>query len=252
MVEAMDESIGLILGALARQGLDENTLVWFLSDNGGVIVDYHALGPIATSNAPLRGEKGALYEGGIRIPSVVRWPGRIAPGATSGFRAITNDLCPTLVELAGLPPVETSGVSLAGLLQGGPEPRERDLFWHYPFYHHSTPASAIRSGQWKLIEFFETGQCELYDLAADPGERNNLAARMPDRVRDLLGRLREWRKKTGAAMPTPNPDYDPSRAYLWGKRPSKPWMPPPPGIVDMQRECSVFYDLFPSDRCGPK
>ena len=242
MVEAMDEGVGLILGALDRLGLAENTLLVFTSDNGGLIQVYHHAGPIVTTNAPLRGEKGTLYEGGTRVPLLARWPGVTEPGRTTDVPLISNDLFPTFLGVAGLPGRPTDGVSLAPLLKDQ-EVEQRTLYWHYPFYHHATPAGAIREGDLKLIEWFETGQLELYDLSQDLGERANLAAERPDKAAALRQKLRAWRADIGAAMPAANPDHDPSLAYLWGQRPEKPWLPAPGGTLDMGTECVKLFDL---------
>ncbi|MCX6933042.1 MAG: DUF4976 domain-containing protein [Verrucomicrobia bacterium] len=173
-------------------------------------------GRIVTSNQPLRGEKGSLYEGGVRIPAIARWPGTIPAGRESATPAITTDVYPTFVEIgrATLPTTQPQdGVSLAAVLRDPTTPLARDtLHWHLPHYHHSTPASSIRRGDWKLIEFFEDGVLELYDLAADPSERTNLATREPARARELRAALAAWRTRVGARLPQPNPLYDPARA----------------------------------------
>lgn len=214
LLEELDESVGGLLAALDRLRLAENTLVVFVSDNGGLV---HAQdGEGYTSNAPLRGEKGTLYEGGIRVPALARFPGMIPPGSVCEVPAGTTDLPPTFLDLAGIDaPMKDplDGVSLVPLLKDSEADPARDtLFWHLPHYHHGTPASAIRRGDWKLLEFFETGALELYDLSADLGETNNLAAKHPDKTTELRDVLAIWRKEVGARMPTSNPEHDPSRA----------------------------------------
>ncbi len=244
MVTALDEGVGYLLRSLEVLDIDDRTLVFFFSDNGGLIQVYHHAGPIITTNAPLRGEKGTLYEGGIRVPLIVRIPGMVKPGAVSAEQVISNDFFPTFLEAAGLPiPSDLDGVSLWPVLSGrGPLNREA-LYWHYPSYHHSTPAAAVRVGRYKLIEFYEDGRRELYDLATDPGERLDLAAERPEMARSLAERLHVWQKRVGAGMPRPNPDFDPSKAYLWGNRPAAPWEKAPEGVVDMRSECIKLFGL---------
>jgi uncharacterized sulfatase len=176
-----------------------------------------------TTNAPLRDEKGTLYEGGIREPLIVRWPGRVAKGTTCGAPVTSTDFFPTLAAAARapLPPEQVlDGVNLAPVLEGRNRLDRDALYWHYPHYHHSTPAGAIRRGKWKLIEFFEDGRLELYNLERDIGETQNLASDQPRRAARLRSMLREWREDVGAKMPVPNPDYDPDRAEEWGVHPS--------------------------------
>jgi arylsulfatase A-like enzyme len=212
MVESVDEGVGRIVAKLDELSLSKNTVVFFLSDNGGY-------GP-ATSMAPLRGSKGMLYEGGIRVPLVVRWPARIAPGRTK-TPVIGTDLFPTILELAGaeLPVQSLDGVSLLRLLRGDGALEPRALHWHFPAYleayrgitgpWRTTPAAAIRWGDYKLIEFFETGELELYNLSDDIGERANLTAELPDVVEQLHQLMIEWRRSVGAAVPTElNPAFE--------------------------------------------
>ena len=215
LVEELDASVGRLLDGLSALGLAENTLVAFVSDNGGLVHDQG--GSIYTSNAPLRSEKGTLYEGGIRVPAIFRFPGKIPEGTECAVPAGTMDLAATFLEFAGvaLPkgPEALDGVSLVPLLRGSVSDWKRDtLFWHLPHYHHSTPASVVRQGDWKLIEFFEEGTLELYDLSKDPAESNNLAFDYPERVTELHAVLEKWRTDAGARLPVPNPDYDPARA----------------------------------------
>jgi len=215
MLETLDECAGRILSRLDSLGLATNTIVLFTSDNGGLSVVEQVNTP-ATSNAPWRSGKGHLYEGGIRIPLLLRWPGRLAAGRILRTPVINTDLTPTLLELCGLkPPEGLDGVSLAELVTRNKAPSRDTLFWHYPHYPNQKgqPSGAIRQGEWKLIEFFETGHAELYHLGTDPAESQNLAISEPQRVRSLRARLAAWRGQMGAQMPGTNPGYDPAAAW---------------------------------------
>lgn len=216
LIAELDQCVGRIADAVDRLGLAERTLILFLSDNGGL--EHEQSGRIVTSNKPLRNEKGSLYEGGIRVPGIARWPGRVPANTVCDTPATTIDLYPTFMDLAGASvpaparqPLD--GVSLATLLrQPGAALAREALHWHLPHYHHSTPASAIRRGDWKLIEFFETGSVELYNLSTDRGEGTNLAQRDPKRAAEMRAALAAWRQRVGARMPESNPQYDPKRA----------------------------------------
>jgi arylsulfatase A len=219
LLEELDRSVATIVEALERNGVSRRTLVVFVSDNGGLETDQP--GNRYTSNLPLRSEKGTLYEGGIRVPAIMSWPGTIPPGGVCEEPTVTTDLFPTFLEFAGL---ETSidpsldGLSLLPLFHDPVTPLSREaLFWHLPHYHHGTPASAIRQGRWKLLEFFEDMTVELYDLEADPGESMNLAAAHPQRAASLKASLDDWRRRVGARLPQPNPAYDPDRAGALAK-----------------------------------
>lgn len=223
MMEHVDRSVGAILDELDALALTDNTMVVFFSDNGGLRQHYQGLGPIVSTNAPLRDEKGSLYEGGIRVPMIVRWPSVIKPGSVCPEPVSSVDFYPTLAAMAGAPlPQDQAldGVDLGPLFGNGSLQREA-LFWHYPHYHHSTPASAIRMGDWKAIEFFEDNRLELYNLAEDIGEATNRAMDLPETARDLRERLHRWRDSVGAELPVPNPDHDPMRAHEWGRHPSR-------------------------------
>ncbi|VGO14881.1 Arylsulfatase [Pontiella desulfatans] len=207
MVEKLDDSVGRILAKLEELGIADNTVVILTGDNGG---------DADTTTAGLKGYKGFSHEGGVREPFVVKWPGKTRPGAACDVPVIGTDFYPTLLEIAGLPqkPSEhRDGVSLVPLLTGEAEELEREnLYWHYPHYHRTKPYGAIRSGEWKLIELFEDGALELYDLKKDPYETENLAMQYPEKAEELLTLLKEWRTSTGAQMMMPNPDFDPKRA----------------------------------------
>ncbi len=211
MIESTDQSVGRILDRLEALGMDDRTVVVFVSDNGGLSTLPARSSNFATANVPLRAGKGWLYEGGIRAPLIVRAPGARA-GATIATPSTSIDLYPTLLEVAGLvlDSIQyNDGVSLAALLSGGEAPDREDLFWHFPHYHGSgnTPSGAIRSGDFKLIEWLETSEVELYDLASDLGERHDLADAMPTVVDELRAKLTAWRTSVDARMPTPNPEW---------------------------------------------
>jgi arylsulfatase A-like enzyme len=207
MLEQFDSAVGRILAALDEHGLSERTIVVFTSDNGGLSTAEGS----PTSNAPLRAGKGWLYEGGIRVPLIVCAPGVTPGGSTCDTPINSTDFYPTLLNFAGLPALQAGsidGVDLTPLLRG--EKLERGpLYWHYPHYSNQgcQPSGAIRDGDWKLIEQYESGRSELYHLADDLGEKNDLAEREPDRVRRLAAKLENWRKEVGAVMPTPNPKF---------------------------------------------
>lgn len=206
MIESLDESTGRILQRLEELNLDDRTVVMFTSDNGGLTLGRPL--PV-TDNAPLRAGKGSSYEGGVRVPLIVKWPGVTTPGSTSDEPVITVDFFPTILDIAGVdrPPGHVvDGVSLAPILRGPGELRRDAIYWHYPHYHPggATPYGAVRAGRWKLIEFFEDHHLELYDLEKDIGESVNLAARMPEKADELHGMLKTWRKSVQAQMPTLN------------------------------------------------
>ncbi len=220
MVEHIDISVGRVMDKLDELGLAEDTVLVFFSDNGGLRRRYDEVGDIVTSNAPLRDEKGSLYEGGIREPLIVRWPGKVEPGTTCAVPVTSVDFYPTFLDIAGAQEPEgqpLDGESIRNLLKGKNELERDAIYWHYPHYHHSTPAAAIRSGDHKLIEFFEDGHLELYNLAEDIGETTNIAEEKPELAARLQQELAQWRGRVDAAMPVENPDYDPARAGEWGK-----------------------------------
>lgn len=200
MIEALDTSIGKILTAIDDLKLADNTLVIFTSDNG-------AFGGVSDL-APLREAKGYLYEGGIRVPLIARWPGKIAAGKESAEPVISMDFFPTMLEVAGLKPDEskpTDGVSLMPVLSGDDSLDRDAIYFHYPnyaFHGGNKLGSAIRQGDFKLIERFDDGSVELYDLKKDIGERKNLASAKPELAKSMRQKLAEWRKASNAAMPT--------------------------------------------------
>jgi uncharacterized sulfatase len=226
MVEDLDASIGRILKQLEDLGLTERTLVVFTSDNGGLRKIYTGVGEVVSTNIPLRDEKGTIYEGGIRVPMIVRWPGVAKPGSVCDEPTTTADLLPTFCEAAGaeLPDQPIDGSSLVPLFADAAAKLERDaIYFHYPHYHHSRPAGAIRAGDWKLIEFFDGAPLELYNLKEDIGESKNVATENAERAKRLQAMLAEWRSAVGARMPTKNPKYDPDRAHeWWSRRDNKP------------------------------
>ena len=195
MVEALDTAAGRLLAALDELGVAGETLVIFTSDNGGLSTAEGS----PTSNLPLRGGKGWVFEGGIRVPFIVRWPAVAPPGRTEATPVSTVDIFPTVLAAAGVAAADVDGVNLAPLRRGGTL-APRDLFWHYPHYANQGgfPGGAIRAGDWKLVENYETGATALYNLTADPGESTDLAALHPERVTQLRGRLHEWYRQTGA------------------------------------------------------
>jgi len=213
MLESVDEAVGKVLRALQQNGLEDNTLVLFTSDNGGLATREGPNTP-ATMNTPLREGKGWLYEGGIRVPLIARWPGKISAGKVTPAVVSSVDLLPTLAQLCEIPaPPANDGTSLVGVLTGQAELLTRDaLYWHYPHYSNQggKPGSAIRKGNYKLIEFAENNRRELYDLDKDSREVQNLADRMPDVVTQLATDLDAWRTSVDAQLMTPNPDYLPN------------------------------------------
>jgi len=206
MVESVDDSVGRVMRTLRDLGLEDRTLVIFTSDNGGFAG--------ATDNAPLRANKGTNYEGGLRVPVIVKWPGHTRPGSTSDEPVISTDFYPTILEATGQdlrPHQHVDGKSLTPLLEGEGGFTRDALFWHYPHYNRhpqSHPSGVIRAGDWKLIENYETGQVALYNLVDDVGETNNLAQRQPAKAAELLGRLKAWRAEVGADPMRPNPQYE--------------------------------------------
>lgn len=210
MVEAMDQAVGEVLQQLEDSGVAENTIVIFTSDNGGLSSSEGS----PTSNLPLRGGKGWVYEGGIREPWIVRWPGVTKPGSESAEVICSIDLFPTVAAAAGVEVKrEIDGINLLPALKGGTLDRE-SLFWHYPHYSNQGgfPGGAIREGDYKLVERYEDGQVHLYDLRQDIGEQNDLAAKYPEKVEQMRKRLHAW--------------YDSVDAQFLGEKDGHmPWQP---------------------------
>jgi arylsulfatase A len=179
---------------------------------------------ISTSNLPLRDEKGAVYEGGIREPLMVRWPGKIPAGQLSHVLVTTPDFYVTLLELARAPrPSEQvlDGISLVPVLLNQSSDEERAIFWHYPIFHHGFPAAAVRKGDWKLIKSWMDGSLQLFNLRMDLGEQTDLEASFPEKRDELHGLLSQWLEEVGAELPVANPNFDPTRRYEWGTHPDR-------------------------------
>jgi arylsulfatase A-like enzyme len=211
MLDRLDHTVGQVRAKLAELKLDKRTIVIFTSDNGGRIP--------TTSNVPLRDGKASCHEGGTRVPLLVHWPGVTRAGSTCEAPAITPDLYPTILAMAGLAvpaAQQPDGVSLVPLLKQTGALERDALYWHYPHYQlyqlgGTTPYGAIRAGNWKFIEYYDGTPSELFDLASDLAEERNLAAKEPARAAELAARLAQWRSEVGAQMPRPNPNYDPAK-----------------------------------------
>lgn len=227
MVEAMDESLGRILGKVEDLGLTDNTIVIFFSDNGGmsganfgradkVISETELDTAFSTSNLPLRGAKGWLYEGGIRVPMIVKWPNKGKSGAVSEAPVISMDFYPTILEMAGLPSMPNQaidGTSLAPAVMGE-SVDEKPIFWHFPQYSNhgmQSPGGAVRFGDYKLLEYYENETVQLFNLREDLGEQNDLSKAQPNKVEELKAMLHAWRTEVSAQMPVPNPKYEPGQ-----------------------------------------
>jgi len=206
MIESLDQSVGMLMDKLEDLHLMDKTYIIFLSDNGGL--------KTATSNLPLRGGKSQCYEGGIRVPLIVKGP-RLPGNIQVAYPAISNDIFPTMLSMAGIelmPDAHLDGISLMPLLTGDRTELDRqNLFFHYPHYQNLPPHSAVRSGNWKLIEHYEDGKVELFDLSSDLGESKNLAGSLTGKRDELLDLLHNHLAEIGAQLPTPNPNYNPVR-----------------------------------------
>lgn len=228
MVETMDESMGRVMKKLKDLGIEDNTIVIFASDNGGMSaanfgrpskkIDSTKLDKFySTSNLPLRGAKGWNYEGGIRIPLIVKWAGVKKPGSVSDVPVIHTDLYPTILEMAGLPAMpkqHVDGKSFVPLLKGAGTINRDAIFWHFPHYSNhgmQSPGGAVRSRNFKLIEYYENNTVQLFDLSKDIGELNDLSRTNPEKVKELREMLHKWRKEVGAKMMEPNPAYAANR-----------------------------------------
>jgi arylsulfatase A-like enzyme len=221
MIENLDTNIGRLLAALDAAGKADNTLIVFTSDNGGLATAEGS----PTCNAPLAEGKGWMYDGGIREPLLIRWPGVVPAGSTCSTPVTSTDFFPTFLEAAGLPPMpdqHVDGISLMPLLRGG-SMQPRPIFWHYPHYSNQggTPACSMRHSDWKLIEFFEDNHLELYNLREDISEQNDLAAERSGLATELHEQLAAWRREIEAKIPEPNPDY-PTHLVEWSARRQAP------------------------------
>ena len=218
LVESVDDSVGRVMKKLDELNLAGRTVILFTSDNGGLALNN------VTRNLGLRAGKGSAYEGGVRVPLIVKWPGAVKPGTTCDTPVLTVDYFPTLCELAGVEKApQLDGESLVPLLKqtGG---LQRDaIFWHYPHYHPggATPYAAIREGDFKLIQFYEDNRAELYNLRADPQEKTDLAKPDAKRATALSAKLVAWQKSVGAQFATPNPAHDAAKEKSGGKTNSK-------------------------------
>lgn len=212
MVENLDYNIGRVLDTLREEGLEEDTIVIFYSDNGGLATAEGS----PTTNRPLCEGKGWMYEGGTREPLIVRWPGHIKPNSVTETPVTSPDFYPTLLEAAGLPlrpEQHMDGVSILKLLENGSQEdlEERPIFWHYPHYSNQgcTPGCAVRKGHWKLLEFFEDDRLELYNVYDDVGEEHEVSLDHPEIVAELKALLDAWKVDVKARIPEPNPNYKP-------------------------------------------
>ena len=241
MIEHVDKSVGDLMQTLEEQGLADNTLFIFCSDNGGVdnrfdnvpllgglsknvYPEGHPLRYVATSNAPLRAGKGTLYEGGVRVPLIVRWPGKIVPGSTSEALVSSVDYYPTFLEISkGKKPEKQvlDGISMVPILIANKFDPEREIFTHYPVYHHEQPMSALRKGDWKIVENLVSGEFDLYNLKHDINEMTDLKFSFREKLETMKKALMKWQEATSAKRPVPNPDFDASKRYEWSKNPHR-------------------------------
>jgi arylsulfatase A-like enzyme len=210
MIRSVDEGVGRVLAAVERIGQADNTVIVFTSDNGGLATAEGS----PTCNGPLSDGKGWMYEGGTRVSQLMKWPGVTSPGSLCDVPVTSPDFYPTFLEIAGLDPMpeqHCDGVSIAPLLRGEKQLNREAIYWHYPHYGNQggTPGSSVRAGDYKLIEFFEDGRLELYNLREDIGEERNLADAEPRRAKELHKMLVGWRESVEAKIPEPNPDYVP-------------------------------------------
>jgi uncharacterized sulfatase len=239
MIEHLDKSVGDIMDTIDELDLNNNTIFIFFSDNGGVdnrfdnipllggnsrnvYPERHPLQYIATSNAPLRAGKGTLYEGGIRVPLIVRWPEKVKSNVTSDALVSCVDFYPTFLDLAKAkkPDIQVlDGTSMLPVLIENKYDPERELFTHYPVYHHEKPMSAVRKGDWKLVEDLVSGEVELFNLHYDVNEMTDLKFSYPEKLAEMKKVLKKWQENTTAAMPIPNPDFDENKRFEWGKHP---------------------------------
>jgi arylsulfatase A len=246
MMETMDDCVGLVLDKLAERKLDEKTIVIFTSDNGGLHVHEFTNSP-STHNTPYRGGKGFLYEGGLRVPTIIRWPGRIKPAVTD-VPVVNTDWVPTLLALAGLNiPDGLDGQDQSPLLLGAKADQSpRQFNWHFPHYNNQggRPAGAVRVGDWKYILYYDTGRAELYNLKDDVSESHDLAAGEIDRVFILNVLHKAWLKEINAQTNTPNPNFDPAlfKQLYEDFDPSRP--PPALTAAEMEQTMKAWRQLM--------
>lgn len=229
MVESVDESLGRVVNRLDQLGIDDNTIVILFSDNGGMsaanfgrpsrVVKPDQLDrAFSTSNLPLRGAKGWLYEGGIREPLIIHWPGQNANGTVCQVPVISTDFYPTILEMTGLPSQprqHADGVSLVPLLRGEQQLEREAIYWHFPHYSNhgmQSPGGAIRKGDYKLLEYFENGSVQLFNLKNDIGEQKDLSNSQPEKAAELREMLSNWRDSVNANLMPLNPEYRPDAA----------------------------------------
>ena len=213
VIETLDDTIGRLMAKLDALNLADETLVIFTSDNGGLHVPE---GPHAkiTHNTPYRAGKGFVYEGGLRIPLIVRWPGHVPAGRVIDDPVVNTGWLPTVLNLLGRPvPPGLDGVSFSNLLTGRGPSLVQKFFWHFPHYTNqgSRPSGAMREGNWMLVEYYDQEKPELYNLAADINEKNDIATQRPELVARMSAALDAWRKSVGAQANTPNPQFDPAK-----------------------------------------
>jgi arylsulfatase A-like enzyme len=212
MIKSLDDSVGRIVGTLDELGIAEDTLVVFASDNGGLGYPEDGKRPDNTSNLPLRGQKGSEFDGGLRVPYIFRWPGKIPAGSVCHEVISGVDLYPTFLALAGAqePSHKLDGTNLTPIfVDPHKQLAQREMFWYFPSYSSfHRPSVVVRRGDWKLIHLFETGESELYHTGDDIGETTDVAAQHPERVKELNARIREWIEESKAPRMTPNPEYD--------------------------------------------
>jgi arylsulfatase A-like enzyme len=228
MVESMDESLGRVVEKLKELGIEDHTIVIFYSDNGGMSAanfydPEHQFSEdrldkeFSTSNMPLRGAKGWLYEGGIRVPLIVKWPNQGLQGAVCDVPVTSPDFFPTIMEMLGIPAqaeVQSDGASFVPLLKGEDTINREAIFWHFPHYSNhgmQSPGGAVRSGDYKLLEYYENNTVQLFNLKDDIEEQHDLSTSEPEKVKELQDRLHNWRKQVGAKMMDPNPEYHSSK-----------------------------------------
>jgi arylsulfatase A-like enzyme len=224
MVESVDESLGRVLSKLEALGLEDNTIVLLFSDNGGmsaanfgnpdrVIPESRLDKAYSTSNLPLRGAKGWLYDGGIRVPLLIKWPSRGQQGSVCNVPVISTDFFPTILDMLGLPVSpkhRLDGLSITSLLKGEQKLARDAIYWHFPHYSNhgmQSPGGAVRSGEYKLIEYYENNTVQLFNLKTDIGEQHDLSSSEPEKARELRDMLHKWRADLNAQMMSPNPDY---------------------------------------------